>query len=72
MRDDEADGGADGGEHPSRAILLIGAAACSVVAALLALSIASAGTQREARVAPPGIEQSAAGPVRAMAAPSRP
>ena len=48
------------------------AAACSAVAALLALSIASAGTQREARAAPPGIGQPAAGPVRALAAPSRP
>ncbi len=76
MRDDGAGGGAgngtDGGEQPSRAVLLIAAAACSAVAALLALNIASAGTQREARGAPPGLEQPAAGPAHTVAAPSRP
>ena len=67
MRDDEAGGGKD----PSRAVLLAAAAACSAVAALLALNIASAGTQREARDTA-RIEQPAAGPVHVMAAPSRP
>jgi len=67
MRDDEA----GGGKRSSPAVLLAAAAACSTVAALLALNIASAGAQREVLDAPPRIEQPAAGPAHAMAAPSR-